>query len=164
MHQCNCIYVAVGNYPILWPYERSYILLSGRSLCSKYIKKISRMVLYFVINEQDFRYTNMLYIHAHLRVSKSKDNFITASKCSAKKVWLWVTWNFHYQIFVCVSCIDSIWKYHCMFLHYQSTRRCGYNAVKLFTTDPPKLARQGEVWGVFCGHSVWMTFCLSSCD
>ena len=37
---------------------------------------------------------------------------------------------------------------------------------KYLQKTPPKLARYGEVWGVFsnCGFSIWLIFCLSSCN
>ena len=35
---------------------------------------------------------------------------------------------------------------------------------KIFTKDTPYLAHRGEVWDVFCGFSLWLIFCTTSCN
>ena len=35
---------------------------------------------------------------------------------------------------------------------------------QIFTKYAPYLARKVKVWGVFCGSSMWLIFCLSSCN
>ena len=50
-----------------------------------------------------------------------------------------------------------------------STVRCRYNAVNFLTNIHTRypIARplgQGEVCGVFCGSSIWLIFCLCSCN
>ena len=42
---------------------------------------------------------------------------------------------------------------------------CRYNPVNFFPKySPPYFARQGEVWGNFCGFSIWLIFCFISCN
>ena len=45
------------------------------------------------------------------------------------------------------------------YLSLHNTVRYRYNAVNFLTN-----IRKGEVWDVFCGSSIWLIFCLSSCN
>ena len=82
-------------------------------------------------------------------------NFL--SSLSRKCLWKGTRWPF------CVG--FSVWKFTLV------KNRIPCSAIKtrsifsqIFTKDTPEVTRYGEIWGVFCGCSIWLIFCRSSCN
>ena len=92
----------------------------------------------------------MVSLLMHISVGRSQW-IITYVGCEGKISWL--TLNYvPYSHF-------KLWSYmQCSTIVMQSIFS------KIFKKDNPKLARQGEVWGVFWGSSLGLIFCLSSCN
>ena len=63
------------------------------------------------------------------------------------------------------------WNRICTYIHIYIQIYIQHGAVimqlmfsKIFTKDTPWLIRKGEIWAVYCGSSIGMIFCLSSCN
>ena len=78
----------------------------------------------------------------------------------------------------CMQCVFSMLKLitehnvpreltRTVIVAYQSTARCRYNTVNFLTNIykiHPIARPLGRAMGVFCGSSIWLTFCLNSCN
>ena len=71
-------------------------------------------------------------------------------------VYVWISVSFFHSAFTFCSVNQN------MNAILANAVRCCYNAVnflQILIKRTPKLAREGEIWGVFSEFNVWLTFC-----